>query len=554
MMRSMISLLAVLSLAHSAVAQVSPELKAKLTDELKFIASIYQNHYAPKGWKETHLGWDLSAELKKAQAKVQSAQSVKDYRSAVVDLLNSTQDYHVGYSFQSTERATLPFQVKTVEGKALLVFIDRTKLSETAFPFQLGDELISMNGVSVADLQKSIIDYIGSNVPGTDLALSDLYITRRSARANAPVPQGPVLLSMLRAGETTPVTHQLVWEYQKEMIPGLFSNKSERKSLSWFQSPKMYSAKAMEFRNLGNSWGVGERKGYLPNLGKRIWESAKDTEFDAYIYKNEDGKLIGVVRIPSYYPDDRDKATKDFVAVMKKMDQLTDGLVIDQLNNPGGSVFYLYALVSMLTDTSLATPKHRMNINPADVQEALTTLETLAAIKTDEQAIAALGETLEGYPNSYQMVVNMRAFSEFIINQWNSGNKLTEPFYVWGVDRINPHPEVQYTKPVVLLINELDFSGGDFFPTILQDNQRVTIVGARTAGAGGYVLEASFPNSFGLTNLSFTGSLAERVNLKPIENLGVTPDIPLALTVKDLRGNFVDYLNVVRKTINEQVK
>ncbi|MFN7453827.1 MAG: PDZ domain-containing protein, partial [Pseudobdellovibrionaceae bacterium] len=319
MMRSLISLFAVLSMAQSAVAQVSPELKAKLSDELKYIASIYQNHYAPKQWKETHLGWDLSAELKKAQAKVQSAQSVKEYRGALADLLNSTQDYHVGYSFQSTERATLPFQVKTVEGKALLVFIDRTKLSETAFPFQLGDEFLSMNGVSVADLQKSIIEYIGSNVPGTDLALSDLYITRRSARANAPVPQGPVLLSFLRAGEATPVTHQLVWEYQKEMIPGLFSNKAEKKSLSWFQSPKMISSKALEFKNLGNNWGVGERKSYLPNLGKRIWESAKDTEFDAYIYKNEDGKLIGVVRIPSYYPDDRDKATKDFVAVMKKM-------------------------------------------------------------------------------------------------------------------------------------------------------------------------------------------------------------------------------------------
>ena len=131
---------------------------------------------------------------------------------------------------------------------------------------------------------------------------------------------------------------------------------------------------------------------------------------------------------------------------------------------------------------------------------------------------------------------------------------MTDPYFIWGVDRINPNNKVKYSKPIVIIINELDFSGGDFFPAILQDNKRATIVGSRTAGAGGYVNSIAFPNSFGFAGISFTGSIGERTDKNPIENLGVTPDVEIKLTVEDVRKGFTQYLGKVKSTVDSLIK
>jgi C-terminal processing protease CtpA/Prc len=102
-------------------------------------------------------------------------------------------------------------------------------------------------------------------------------------------------------------------------------------------------------------------------------------------------------------------------------------------------------------------------------------------------------------------------------------------------------------------VNELDFSGGDFFPATLQDNKRVTIIGTRTSGAGGYVEPTKFPNLFGLEMVTVTGSIAERIDKNPIENLGVTPDVQLPMTIEDYRNNFSHYLDEVKKILASKI-
>jgi len=257
-----------------------------------------------------------------------------------------------------------------------------------------------------------------------------------------------------------------------------------------------------------------------------------------------------VIRSPSYTPDDYEKAASDFAEILTKFEEVTDGLVIDQINNPGGSVFYLYALASMLAKDPLQAPKHRMKITPADQAEAASNLKELETVKTDDDAKKVMGKSWNGFPVNLQVAQFVKDYSRFIMKEYKAGRSLTKPYFLDGADKINPSQEARYSKPVLVIVNELCFSGGDFFPTILQDNKRATIMGVRTAGAGGYVRDQKFPNILGIDSYRVTASIAERVDLNPIENLGVKPDVPYQLTVEDLTSGFKGYAKAIRDQID----
>ena len=101
---------------------------------------------------------------------------------------------------------------------------------------------------------------------------------------------------------------------------------------------------------------------------------------------------------------------------------------IDQLNNPGGSVFYLYSLVSMLSPNAMYTPKHYIAINQAEIAESIKMLKDLEKIKTLEEAKKAFGgETVGGYLVTMNFLAFVKAFTNFKIDQWNQGKTITTP-------------------------------------------------------------------------------------------------------------------------------
>jgi len=301
---------------------------------------------------------------------------------------------------------------------------------------------------------------------------------------------------------------------------------------------------------VASPYGLGSRKTFTPDLGTKIWQSADTDEFYAYIYKNADNKLIGYLRLPSYVPSEFGKAIADFAKTIALFESTTDSMIIDQVNNPGGSVLYLYTLASMLTTQPLQTPLHRMAINQADVAAAQAEIARLAAVRTDEDAQRLIATTdTDGYPVSYEFAKFRLNYSAFIVSEWNAGRKLTHPYWIDGVEHINS-ADTHYSKPIVVLINALDFSGGDFFPTILQDNHRVTVFGSRTSGAGGYVNDITVPNNLGINTFRCTESIAERVDLSPIENLGVTPDVAYSMTAHDFQNNYADYVKAVQSAVS----
>ena len=91
-----------------------------------------------------------------------------------------------------------------------------------------------------------------------------------------------------------------------------------------------------------------------------------------------------------------------------------------------------------------------------------------------------------------------------------------------------------YTKPILVLVDEMTASGGDAFAAMVQDNGRGLIYGVRTMGLGGNVIDWSL-DGYAEVDTRITTSLMVRKNpvftggLYPVtsylENVGVHPDI-----------------------------
>ncbi|MCB1135678.1 MAG: protease-like activity factor CPAF, partial [Chlamydiia bacterium] len=577
--------------ANSDMTYPEPDLRQKMLDNLDVIRTHFETGYAPRAWKLKHNGWYLTGAIQEAQAKVEALPEVtlKEYHAIVRDFFNATRDYHVGVRFLSTEMAFLPFDVVHVDGSYLIVSIDRDRLSPTSFPFEEGDEIVSFGGRPVAEVVADIMaEQTGGAHELTDRALSCFFLTFRFGAAGMNVPKGPVTVGVKRKGAERTRAVQLMWEYYSEEVSmpatdttwanGMYLASQNR----WipkdrprreiperpvFQQrvnlphPELFDKHFVlplwetmhgalherKVQRADNPYMLGSRESMLPELGKIWWRSDAFSTFQANIFKTAGGRLIGFIRIPHY--SSWGWEAFEFGEILEHMEESTDALIIDQMNNPGGSVFYCYALASMLADKPMYTPRHRMAITPQDYLWAKMDLEFLEQIQSEAEAHWVLGEHLGGYPVTYQMIQFFKDYCRFIIGEWEQGHTVTSPYFLLGVDQINPHPEYNYSKPILLLTNELDFSGGDFFPAILQDNERVRILGARTAGAGGYVNGGGFFNGLGLAGFSYTASLAHRIDGQPIEDLGVTPDVDYHVTQDDIQNEFKGFKEAILKEV-----
>ncbi|MCB0384460.1 MAG: protease-like activity factor CPAF, partial [Bdellovibrionales bacterium] len=458
-------------------ASASGFYSERALETIDFIENVFEDRYAPRDWKAKHIGWDLKIAADSARARIQQAGPDADLdlvQNALRDLIGSVQDYHVGIYFYATERSTLPLEIRSAEGRFFIAHIDRKKLTEASFPFKVGDEVTQFNGKTPEAERSEILKYIRLNIPETDATFAEMLLTKRVARMGLPVARGPVELEVSREveGQVKKFTHQLIWDYQEEVINPMAAPASLRpvppqKTVHWLNRPMQLGVwNAIQDLWMAdkdhNPHELGGKKSFLPKLGKIVWENDEEKLFHSYIFKTDFG-LLGYVRIPSYMAGDEHSA--EFLEIVKKMEEQTDALVIDQVNNPGGSVFYLYSLVAMLTDRPMSTPLHRITITQEEVQEAAKDFKTLEKITNEEEAIKELGETVGGYPVSYQLAQFFKENARFILDQWKSGARLTSPYYL-GIDKIMPHPKGHYTKPILILINESDFSGGDFFPAI----------------------------------------------------------------------------------------
>jgi hypothetical protein len=264
---------------------------------------------------------------------------------------------------------------------------------------------------------------------------------------------------------------------------------------------------------------LGAKKSWVPILGEIVWETPKEDVqkgYYAYVFKTPDDQRIGYLRIPDYKYNK--EAFGAFSRLIDRFQSTTTALVIDQVNNAGGSMYQMYALLSKLTDRPLELPQHEI------------------IISDDDAAVAA-----DVIANADEEPPERVAYSRFVLSEKRAGRgtplRISNPVHLDGVKQITPS-ENPYTKRILVLINEKTFSAGEFFAGILQDNRMGTLFGERTAGAGGCARRVESPifKKLGMT-MTATWTIARRTTGDFIENIGVKPDVAYKVNMEDVRSS-----------------
>ncbi|MCB1148749.1 MAG: protease-like activity factor CPAF, partial [Chlamydiia bacterium] len=527
--------------------------QGEMNDFVSSLRSQFETRYAPVQWKKELRDWSLDEEIALLQEKIDGGSlSVKQFQQEVARFFHRLDDYHCSVLFFSTEASSLPFLVKKVEGEYHITYIDESKLDTKTFDIAVGDRLISFDGRAVDETVKELIRVPDGASPLTEQSLAELTLTNRRGSKAHICPKGPIRITVEKQESGKRNSYELVWSYSPELIQNPLVKMGPKGYVSPFdvasKNPQLKCNIDMKVAGF-HPHSLGEKQTYLPPLGSIVWESPYEGNFHAYIFLTPEGKKIGYLRIPHYMFDE--KHIEELAPILARFEQETESLVIDQLNNTGGNIFFLYGLLSMLTDEPLKTPLHHMRLTQGDVMLAYAMLDALKAVSNNDEAQMIWGPTFYGYPVNYQTVVLLRNYYQHMIDQWMAGKLFADPIHVYAIDTINPNPKVRYTKPLLVLINELCFSGGDFFPGILQDNGRATLMGVKTAGAGGYVTAQMPDNLVGINLYSLTASLAIRQDGTPIENLGVSPEIYYELTKEDILKGFKPFAEAILKAVSE---
>ena len=461
-------------------------------------------------------------------------------------LFRSLKDAHVSSMVPSTYKSNLGFLVDRVEGKALIDVIDRLRLPEQLFPFQKGDQLIAIDGVPVEKLVAELNESSNTGNAESSIRIATARLTSRKQASGFAVPKGVSTITVLPKGAAQPVTVTATWITSGTPILDLDDLKdlkdddnsavatasngsallAELKKMDQFKSvmPKSFveDMKQIGVADIGN-----------PKSMFKLPEGSKDLPglpVTAAIYEAA-GKKIGILRIPHYSDDG---LLEVLARALMVMEQQTDALVLDQTNNPGGSVSLVSDIVSLFADKSFTD----MNFK---IRPSMNWIKKMDDINTK------IAEMIAADPSDFAanaLKARFQYISEELRESIAQKRFLTKPISLnltgtYGI--IQPNRVVRYTKPVLLLINEFDFSGGDAFPAIMKDNGRVTLFGTRTTGAGGNVAEyGPLANSFFKFNL--TESLMVRPNGQYVENYGVRPDVSYSITEDDFMNDYRGYV------------
>jgi hypothetical protein len=583
-------IVALLSIAPSCFAQLTQD--QKVTD-FKALAGLYDKNYGPYEWKKEVFGFDL-LQIQPWLDQVRATSNDLAFYDVCVRYVASLHDSHDEFILPSFYEAFLPLTADIYDNKVLVDFVDNTVLDPATYPFTIGDELVSVNGISMSTWI-SVLGPYSVNGNANPLSRDRIAVATTLDRyqgwytyASKIHPGDSATLVIRNQTSGKSASYSVPWStiFLPVLDEGPVPNPKGIASLQKFATPQAVALRSMKERAalVNNPWHAytGVPLARAARLSSTVTKPAADLRsrlrnfgavhanhvlaggldpFDSFfpLFNPPPGfqlrlgaaatdeflsgtfpvgnKNIGFIRIPSFEPLSEDNAVAQFQNEMSYFQANTDGLVVDIMSNGGGDGCYVNLLIQAMD------PKP---FQPLRLQVRATEfwVENFEAALIDAELGGASQDTVNTLTNALEQVV--QALGE------NRG--LTPPIdalspaacFLTGGAQYTPATDsngnnIAYTKPIVVLTNNFTLSAAEFFGATLQDANRVTVYGTRSDGGGGDVVEYnSTPYSEGFSRVTLSLGVRTHNITTPgypsapyLENIGVYPGVQANYQTKD---------------------
>ncbi len=516
--------------------------------DLEQIFGHVRTLYGPYEYKEERFGYSIAELEEQAREMLAEFPGDSGFFETARWFLTRFQDGHVSLSQPRTSEPVVGYQigiaVQPVEGKALVGGLLDPSLAQLGISY--GDEVLAVDGVTPYELLEKATK-LGSL--GNDLSNEHLILRAflRPGFASSLTPEGPVAEVDFRRADGSEYSRELVWREVTEVDAGLVSSDGEESNIAPADGFYVHAVDELGRATKGSIFTIGAPVPFFltPSTAAAFdvaevtvnatmlsrYGLEPSTTFDIYsaLY-SFGGKTILLIRQSGYGNQDFPQRLQYYKALMDQYDGFVDGLVVDQTHNPGGALGYCTGFARLFAQEP----------GSGFVQAMNTDRRWINAIRDYARALdPSLSSELS---RSYELRASL------IEEAYDAGEGVSPPIAFDPGHELLPDEEYVWTKPALVLIDELAGSCGDMFPMLVKNNGLAPLFGRRTMGLGGNVEEfGPLANSDAMLRLTRGLATTYREDGKYssedfVENRGVEPDVEHVITVDDFRGGFVGYM------------
>jgi len=539
-MRKLIVILVLLSASSAIDAQnLTP---AQKDADFRYLASLYSTYYAPIDWKKQLFHFDPLA-IKPWLDRVAQTKTDLDFYEVCVAYVAGLNDTHDHFSMWSDFNATLGFSVDIYDGVTLIDSINRTMLPAKDFPFTIGDQLMSVDGRDVSLLLQDFAVYAawGNPIAARRLAASRITSRSQSLMPHAVDVMGTSATVVIQRQSGATETYTIPWTKSGTPItvgpvpsPKLAGRAPRKASLPKYPEgtpdymTELLNAQWSGIENPGEVGvnGFGSRSPLFvnalagQNFTRRLGGASADF-FYSGTFKYEE-LTLGYIRIPSYAPSNTTTALQQFQGEIAYFNANTDGLIVDEMRNPGGNLCFGEEIAARLIPYQFRATGFRLR-------------------PFWSRIIAFYNSWINAKANgaSQQVIDQYEAAFRAMLAANQAGQTITDslPLCTSSLTRdplLNPDGVlIAYQKQVMMLIDEFSTSTADSVPGMVRDANRAVMYGMRTDGAGGNNTTFDAGSySEGIAGMTLALQVRKDKHLNPgypytdlIENTGVWPDL-----------------------------